>query len=138
MEVVVSGSIVIVAAYVFRDDPLQHFSWWVFAGVVAVYTSMTFTGFVYKQGALVFSKQNAKPPSRVLSIHAEFLVILLVLMWLSSKSFSRLPGWMTDAITVRGVTISICDLAFVVGMAVLLLFEKRLIFAEVEGQIPDA
>jgi len=115
-------------------DPLQHFSWLMFCIVAVVYSFMTFTGVAWKQGALVFSERNARSPITVLSIHARFLLMLLVVLWLVSVGFRGLPKWMMDTITLRGASVSYCDLSFVMFMAVLLLIEGRLIFVVAEDQ----
>jgi len=60
--------------------------------------------------------------------------MLLVVLWLVSVGFRGLPKWMMDTITLRGASVSYCDLSFVMFMAVLLLIEGRLIFVVAEDQ----
>lgn len=113
-------------------DPMQHFSWWVFLGAGLLFTANIFTGILWKNGPLVLSKRNAKPISSVLTIHAEFLVFLLVLMWGAPFLYPGLPGWMTDTFTARGTEVSTVDLVFIVLMGIMHLIERRWVYQEVE------
>lgn len=117
-----------------RADPLHPFSWLLFCAEILVYSLLTFTGVVWKQGASVFSKQNAKSPRTVLNIHVRFVLIQLAALWLVSAGFPHFPPWMTDTVTLRGANITYCDLLFIVFMVALFLIERSLIYAEAGKQ----
>jgi hypothetical protein len=113
-------------------DPMQYFSWWIFLGAGLLFTVNIFTGILWKNGSLVFSKRNAKPISSVLTIHAEFLLVLFVLMWGAPFLYPALPGWMTDTFYARGTTVSTVDVVFIVLMGIMHLIERRLIYQDAE------
>jgi len=114
-------------------DPMQYFSWWVFLGAGLLFTAFIFTGIFWKNGPLVLSKRNAKPVSSVLTIHAEFLLVLFVLMWGAPFLYPALPGWMTDTFYARGTTVSTVDVVFIVLMAIMHLIERRWIYQDAEA-----
>jgi hypothetical protein len=116
-------------------DPMQSFSWWIFLGAALLFTAFAFSGILWKDGPFVFSKRNAKPISSVLKIHAEFLTVLLGLMWAVPFIYPTLPSWLTDTFVVRGATVSTVDILFVVAMGMMHLIERRRIYEEVETEI---
>jgi hypothetical protein len=113
-------------------DPMQYFSWWFFLGAGLLFTINIFTGILWKNGPLVLSKRNAKSTSSVLTIHAEFLLVLFVLMWGAPFLYPALPGWMTDTFYARGTTVSTVDVVFIVLMGIMHLIERRLIYQDAQ------
>lgn len=111
-------------------DPLEYFSWWVFAGAAAFYTLISFTGILQSVGAKVLTKNNAKPKSEVLSVHFGFLILLAVLLWSAHLLYSYLPEWMTETYSVRGTSVSNVDVLFLVILAGLHLIERRWIYVD--------
>lgn len=116
-------------------DPMQYFSWWVFLGAGILFTVNIFTGILWKNGPLVLSKRNAKPVSAVLTIHAEFLLVLFVLMRGAPFLYPVLPGWMTDTFYARGTTVSTVDVVFIVLMGIMHLIERRWIYRAAEDDV---
>jgi hypothetical protein len=107
-----------------------------FAAISVFYTAMAFSGIMRRQDARVFSRQNAKPLSSILTIHFEFLALLWGLMWSASLFYPRLPVWITDtSISRRGYTY--LDLLFVLVMGVMYLIERRWIYLEAESDISN-
>jgi hypothetical protein len=113
-------------------DPLQYFSWWIYAAVGAVYTVIEFGGELL--GNEIFSKRNAKPLSAIFTIHLAFLTILLVLMRVAVFISPALPDWLTDAHHFRG---SPLDGFFILAMVVMLKIEQRLIYVESDTDDPS-
>jgi hypothetical protein len=118
-----------------RDfDPLQQFSWSTFAAAGVFYSALQFSGVIYKEGALIFTTQNAKPLSAILTVHFQFLTLLLGLMWIAPFVYPHLSGWLTDTVGRHG---SGFDILFVFLMAVMHLIERRWIYLESESDISN-
>lgn len=111
-------------------DPLQHFSWWIFAGASILFTAFGFTSILYRDGARVLTKDNARPRSAVLSVHSGFLLTLAAILWIANLLYPHLPEWMIDTYPLRGVSVSNLDVLFIVVMGVLHLIERRWIYVD--------
>jgi hypothetical protein len=120
-----------------RDfDPLQYFSWWIFVAAGFLYTAMAFSGLLYKESALVFTKRNAKSLSEIFTIHLEFLTMLFGLMWIAPFIYPHLPRWLTDPVIVRGATHSVADIFLIFVMAIMNFIERRHIYVEADTELP--
>ena len=73
-----------------RED-LRFFSWAYFGLVCLAYSAFVFRGELFKDGSLIFSKQNARSPFEVLASHCAFLVILLCMMRVFNLFVPSLP-----------------------------------------------
>ena len=112
------------------DDPLQHWSLLWFLAIAVFYTGLAFA-FISRFGGKVFSERNAIPPSRVLTVHLQFLTLLLVVMWIGTALYPSLPIGMTDAwIKARGSSYSDVDVLLLVIMAAMGVVERRRIYLE--------
>jgi hypothetical protein len=116
-------------------DMLAHFSWGWFAFTAAVYTAIVFSSSTFRNDAMVFSKRNAVPASTVFIEHLKFLTTLLVLMWIASAVYSRLPAWMTEMwIRSRGSYYSDLDIVLFLSMFGLAFYEHRRIYVEADTE----
>jgi hypothetical protein len=117
-------------------DMLAHFSWGWFAFTAAVYTAIVFSSSTFRNDAMVFSKRNAVPASTVFIEHLKFLTTLLVLMWIASAVYSRLPAWITDMwIRSRGSYYSDLDVVLLFSMIGLSLYEHGRIYVEADTEM---
>jgi hypothetical protein len=106
----------------------QHFAWWVYVCILAVYTGFAL-GFAYMDGsAPVFSKRNAKPVAAIVLAHGTFLAIVMAFLWFANYIRALLPNWITEE-TTHGTT-SIYEIMFVVGFLGIAFAERRWIFVE--------
>ena len=114
-------------------EQLQYFSWVGYVVVAVVYTALVFHGELSKDdGPLIFSKQNARPLPVILMIHVAFLAIILEILRIAPFILPSLPDWTTDTFRVRGTSISIIDVLFVIAMGLMYLIEGRWIYVESE------
>lgn len=116
-------------------DPLQYFSWWIYAAVGVWYTGLEFGGELLRND--IFSKRNAKPLSTIFTIHLAFLTILLGLTRLAVFIYPSLPDWLTNTFHVRGAAVSILDILFIIAMFVMHKTEQRLIYVESDTGDPS-
>jgi hypothetical protein len=112
-------------------DPLQYFSWWVYGGTAIVYTAFAFRGELPRQGALIFSKQNARSFSGIVTIHLAFLTILFALMRVVVYIYPGLPDWMTNTTFSNGAR-TVVDILFIVTMIALHYIERRWLYTAPE------
>lgn len=117
-------------------DPLQKFSWWIYGGVVIVYTALVLYRGLEKAGSHSIEFGTRSLSSRLLvSVHGLFLAILLLMMSMGPYIYPNLPGWMTSMFIVRNSSISIFDVIYIVTMGVLCLIERRWIYSSSERTI---
>jgi|SRR5579872_1072358 len=106
----------------------QHFEWWVYGCILAVYTGFAL-GFAYMDGrAPIFSKRNARPLTAIISAHGAFLVIVMLFLWSANYIRPLLPNWITQE-TIHGTT-SIYEILFAVAFLGIAFVERRWIFVE--------
>jgi hypothetical protein len=111
-------------------DPLQYFSWGIYAGAGVVYTALVFRGELSKEGAAILSKRNARPHSWIFAAHGAILVILLGVMRVVSLVYPSLPNWMTELFPHQIPPLSAFDIVFVVAMIGLSSVESRWLYVE--------
>lgn len=115
-------------------DFLQYFSWWTYGFTVILYTAMVVSGEFWQKDRLIFSKQNAKPLSEIVTIHLAFLAVLLGVSKLLPSIYFRLPGWVLGGTITR----SHLDFFFVVLMVIMQFIERRWIYVPREEDIATA
>ncbi|MGA8041349.1 MAG: hypothetical protein WCA37_00970 [Terracidiphilus sp.] len=115
------------------SDLLQYFSWWIYVDVGVVYSALILRGEISKEGALIFSKKNARSLSWIFTIHLTFLAILFGLMRIIPRIYPSLPKWMTDLFNGRGSAVSALDLTFILTMLALHFIERRWLYTESEA-----
>jgi hypothetical protein len=118
-------------------DPLQYFSWGIYAGAGVLYSALSFTGELSKEGALIFSKRNARSLSWIFAIHTLFLVTLIGLMRVAPFIYPSLPNWMTDLFPHQNPPLSAFDLVFVLVIIGLSRVERRWLYRESETESRD-
>jgi hypothetical protein len=118
-------------------DPLQYFSWGIYAGAGVLYSALSFTGELSKEGAQIFSKQNARSLSWIFAIHASFLVTLMGLMRIVPFIYPSLPNWMTDLFPHQNPPLSAFDLVFVLALIGLSHVERRWLYLDSEIESRD-
>ena len=112
------------------DDLLQNFSWVKYAFWGAFYTILGLLGLVkMSEVRLIFSRQNARPLSAILVIHAVFLAILLGVMQNAAYIAPFLPNWMLEqSQSRRGRGSTFFGFLFVLTLVALLVIERRWIY----------
>ena len=121
-----------------RFDPMQYFSWWIYVGVGVVYTALAFRGELSKEGALIFSKQNSRSLPEIFTVHLAFLAFLLVLMRTGPHIYRFLPNGLTDTFNVRGSSVSVLDIVFILVMIAAHYIERGFIYLDSEAGGPGA
>ena len=118
-------------------SPVQHYAWWLYACILAVYTGFAL-GFAYMDGkAPVFSKRNAKSLRAILVVHAVFLAIVLELLWMVNHFKSSLPNWMTEETDHLHGSASIYGVVLIVLFLAIAFLERRWIFVESRTEVPE-
>jgi len=117
------------------DDPLLHFSWWGFIVVAALYSVVVFRGDLSREGPFILTKENARTPLAISSIHVAFLAFLLWAAWMVPYILPLLPRWMTDRIHARGIDVTIADVLFILATLVIHQIERRWLYVDFEPSI---
>jgi|SRR6185312_396803 len=103
-------------------------SWWIYVGAALLYTALTFRGELPRSEALIFSKDNARLPTSVITIHAVFLGGLLAAIWMAIGSLSVIPSWLTETFSFYRMPASGLELVFVFGGIAMHYIERRLLY----------
>ena len=90
-------------------------SWLIYTGAALLYTALTFRGELPRREALIFSKDNARSLTSVLTIHALFLGSLLAAIWVARYSLPFLPSWLTETFNFNKMPSSVLELVIVFG-----------------------
>lgn len=107
-------------------------SWLIYIGAVLLYTALTFRGELPPGEASIFSKDNARPPTSVLTIHAVFLGGLLAAIWMAIDSLPVLPSWLTATFTFHEMPMSVLELGFILGGFAMHYIERRMLYVGVD------
>lgn len=108
-------------------------SWWIYTGAALLYTAFTFRGELPRREALIFSKDNDRTLTSILTIHAVFLGVLLAAIRIATISLPFLPSWLTATFNVyRGVPASGLELVFIFGGTAMHHIERRLLYVCVD------
>lgn len=122
------------------SEPIRHFPWPVYVLAGAAYSALAFRGELPREGALIFSKQNARPLSTILAIHLAFLTILLGLLWLAPYIEPFLPIWLTDdtyLVGYHGSTYSVLEYLFIFLMIGMHCLERRWLYLKAKETGPN-
>lgn len=103
-------------------------SWWIYVGAALLYTALTFRGELPRSEALIFSKDNSRHPTSVLTIHAVFLGGLLAAIWMAIDSLPVLPSWLTDTFSFYRMPASGLELVLILGGIAMHYIERRLLY----------
>lgn len=112
-------------------------SWWIYVGAALLYTALTFRGELPRSEALIFSKDNARPPTSVVTIHAVFLGGLLAAIWMAIEAIPVLPSWLMDTFIFYAMPMSVLELAFIGGWFAMHYIERRLLYVGVDKSAID-
>lgn len=112
-------------------------SWWIYVGAALLYTALTFRGELPRSEALIFSRDNSRPPASVLTIHALFLGGLLLAIWMGIESLPVLPSWLTATFNFHEMPMSVLELAFIAGWFAMHYVERRLLYVGVDKSAVD-
>lgn len=102
--------------------------WWIYTGAALLYTALTFRGELPRREALIFSKDNARPLTSILTIHAAFLGALLAAIWMAIDSLPVLPSWLTTTFNFHMAPMSGLELVFIVGGIAMHYVERRWLY----------
>ena len=114
-------------------DPLQEFTWPIFACLAAMYTVIVFGSEVFaREKSGLFHKENRKALPKILEIHSVFVVVLLVLFRATSLVFGLAPSWMTAQFVYHGSYKSALDVLFVLVMLLMRFVERRRLYSNID------
>jgi hypothetical protein len=113
------------------DEPLQYPAWWAYLGLALAYTFLIFR-YEFK-GQTAFSRTNGYSVSKVLAIHATYLVTFLCVVRIAGYLVFYLPRWMTNTFGAgRHVQMSITDLCVLLACAVFAVSEQSRLYPDAD------
>ena len=113
-------------------------TWPLYVGAAVFYTAVTFRGELRSSKARIFSRDNARPLSSILTIHALFLTALLISIWVARSVLPDLPEWLTDTMNIYEAPMSGLELVFIFAGLGMHYIELRLLYVDANINSPDS
>jgi len=110
------------------NGQLQWFSWWGCLFIGFLYSALVFQSEIPEDRPSIFSKQNKRSPTQILLIHSSFLVLLFLVMGTFAHIAGYLPHWLTDGYEMGEGPLSVANVLFFIGAALLATYEKHVLF----------
>jgi hypothetical protein len=108
-------------------EQVQHFSWWVYLIVGFLYSMFVFSKEFPEDRPSIFSKQNKRSPVQTLLMHSSFLALLYLVARVFAHFAGYFPHWITSEYDMGEGPLSVADVLFFIGAALLAAYEKRVL-----------
>jgi len=109
-------------------ERLLYFSWWGDLIIGLLYSMFVFSKEVSEDRPSIFSKQNKRSPTQILLIHGSFLTLLFLVAHTFAHIAGYLPHWITDEYDMGDGYLSVANVLFFIGAALLAAYEKHVLF----------
>ncbi len=110
------------------NGQLQWFSWWGCLFIGFLYSAFVFLNEIPEDRPSIFSKQSKRTPTQILLIHSSFLVLVFLVMGVFDHVAGYLPRWLTDGYDMGEGPLSVANVLFFIGAALLAAYEKHVLF----------
>lgn len=115
-------------------DQYHHLAWYLYGSAAVVYTGLVFRGELPRKGAMIFSEHNARTPSAILTIHASFLMVVLLSIRAARSIYPALPDWLTATIRDRGAPTSAFEVILIVAVVGVHFLERKLLYVAAKNE----
>jgi hypothetical protein len=112
------------------DKQLQYSSWWGCLLIGFFYSMFIFFEEI-PEDRTIFSERNQRSPTQILLIHISFLAVLFCVLRACAHFAGYLPIWITDGYDMGEGSLSVANVLFFIGGAVLAAYEKHVLFLEI-------
>jgi hypothetical protein len=112
------------------DEGVQFSSWWGCLLIGIFYSLFVFLE-ESSEDRTIFSERNKRSPTQILLIHISFLALLFCVLGACAHYAGYLPHWITDRYDMGEGPLSVANVLFFIGGAVLAVYERQVLFLEI-------
>jgi hypothetical protein len=109
-------------------EQVEYFSWWGYLFIGFLYSTFVFSKEVPEDRPSIFSMQNKRSPVQILLMHSSFLALLYLVARMFAHIAGYLPHWITNEYDMGEGSLSVADVLFFIGAALLAAYEKHVLF----------
>ncbi len=119
-------------------DPNMQFQFSSWRGCLLI--GLLYSAFIFfeeiPEDWTIFSERNKRSSTQILLIHISFLAFLFCVLRARAHFAGYLPHWITDGYDMGEGPLSVANVLFFIGGAMLAVYEKHVLFDEItESQI---